>query len=45
MGEHRLQRIHIQCSVPKVIGMYQERSRKNDWREKEERYDLEFIES
>ena len=42
MGKHRLHRMH--CSVLKVIDIYQEMSRKNDWGEKEERDDLEFIE-
>ena len=42
IGKHHIHRIN--WSIPKVIDMYQERPRKNDWGEKEEHDDLEFIE-
>ena len=42
IGKHWLHRIY--CSIPKVIELYQDQARENDWGEKEERNDLAFLE-
>lgn len=42
MGKHRLHRIH--CSIPRVKQLFLERWKSNNWDEKEERDDQEFLE-